>query len=722
MNELKIALAGNPNSGKTTLFNALTGSNQYVGNWPGVTVEKKEGILKGHNKVVLTDLPGIYSLSPYTLEEVVARKYLLNTKLDAIINLVDASNIERNLYLTTQLMEMGYPVVIALNMMDIVHRRGDKINVAKLVMELGCSIIECSALKGEGIKELADKAIAVANNGEISESIAKFSKPVESALADIKAIVANKLPARGERWALVKLFERDEEVYKTLNINNEEKQQIEQLIHTVEVAAEDDAEAIITNDRYAFIGKIMEETVVKVNEGKLTTSDKIDQIVTNRFLAFPIFFLTMFAVYYLAIETIGADMTDWVNDVLFGKFLQPATQEFMESAGCEEWLTSLVVDGIVGGVGAALGFTPQMAVVFLLLAFLEDCGYMSRIAFIMDRVFRQWGMSGCSFIPLLVASGCGVPGLMASRTIQNEKERRLTLMTTTFVPCGAKLPVIALLAGAIMGGEWYLAPIMYFLGFFSVIICSIMLKKSELFAGESSPFVMELPPYHMPTFFNLFIHTWDRIKHFLIKAGTIIFLCCIVMWFLATFGMGEEGFGMVETKDSFLAIIAGFIAPIFAPLGFGSWQTVAATLSGFIAKESIVSTFAILTGLGEEVAEDDAGLWQATMSFFSNASAAFCFLVFNLMDSPCLAAIATMAREMNSKKWAAATVIFQNLYAYALALMLYQFAVFFWTDQGFTAWTGVAGAILLGFLYLLFRPAAKAKKQAKTVKASVDAA
>lgn len=722
MNELKIALAGNPNSGKTTLFNALTGSNQYVGNWPGVTVEKKEGLLRNHNEVVVTDLPGVYSLSPYTLEEVVARKYLLNTKLDAIINLVDASNIERNLYLTTQLMEMGYPVVIALNMMDIVHSRGDKIDTAKLTFELGCPIIECSALKGEGITELIDRAIAVAKSGETSGSIAKFSQSVEAALEKIKTITAAKLPAVGERWALVKLFERDEEVYKKLNINIDEKKQIEKLIHDVEVAAEDDAEAIITNDRYNFIGKLMEKAVVKVNQGKLTASDEIDQIVTNRFLAFPIFILTMFAVYYIAIETIGADMTDWVNDVLFGEMLQPAAQEFMENAGCEEWLTSLVVDGIVGGVGAALGFTPQMAVVFLLLAFLEDCGYMSRIAFIMDRVFRQWGMSGRSFIPLLVSSGCGVPGLMATRTIQNENERRLTLMTTTFVPCGAKLPVIALLAGAIMGGDWYLAPIMYFLGFFSVIVCSVMLKKSELFAGESSPFVMELPPYHMPTLFNLFIHTWDRIKHFLIKAGTIIFLCCIMMWFLATFGMGEEGFGMVETEESFLALIAGFIAPVFAPLGFGSWQAVAAALSGFIAKESIVSTFAILTGLGEEVAEDDAGLWQATMNFFPNASAAFCFLVFNLMDSPCLAAIATMAREMNSKKWAIATVIFQNIYAYALSLMMYQFAVFFWTEQGFTVWTGVALVIALAFLYMLLRPAAKVKEKKSSAKVNVDMA
>ena len=722
MSEMKIALAGNPNSGKTTLFNALTGANQYVGNWPGVTVEKKEGLLKGHNEVVLTDLPGVYSLSPYTLEEVVARKYLLNTKLDALINLVDASNIERNLYLTTQLMEMGYPVVIALNMMDIVHSRGDKIDTARLRLQLGCPIIECTALKGEGIQELIAKAIATAKSGENLNCLAKFSEPVEEALAAIETIVGAKLPERGRRWALVKLFERDEEVYKSYNISVEEKQKIEKLIHAVELANEDDAEAVITNDRYAFIDEIMQKAVVKSNQGGLTVSDEIDQIVTNRFLAFPIFFLTMFAVYYLAIETIGADMTDWVNDVLFGEILQPAAQEFMENSGCEEWLTSLVVNGIVGGVGAALGFTPQMAVVFLLLSFLEDCGYMSRIAFIMDRVFRQWGMSGRSFIPLLVSSGCGVPGLMACRTIQNETERRLTLMTTTFVPCGAKLPVIALMAGAIMGGEWYLAPIMYFLGFFSVIICSIILKKSELFAGESSPFVMELPPYHMPTIYNLVLHTWERVKHFLIKAGTIIFLCCIMMWFLASFGMGEEGFGLVDTEASFLAAIAGGLAPVFAPLGFGSWEAVAAALSGFIAKESIVSTFAILTGLGEEVAEDDAGLWKATMGFFPNASAAFCFLVFNLMDSPCLAAIATMAREMNSKKWAVITVIFQNVYAYALSLMLYQFAVYFWTDQGFTFWTGVACALAVSFLFLLLRPAAKADKKSGVTKISANAA
>ena len=715
MSEIRIALAGNPNSGKTTLFNALTGSNQYVGNWPGVTVEKKEGLLKGQAEVILTDLPGIYSLSPYTLEEVVARKYLLNSQLEGIINLVDASNIERNLYLTTQLLEMGKPVVMALNMMDIVHKRGDKLDTAKLVEALGCPAVECSALRGEGIHELADKALEVAQKQELQPKLVVFSEPVEKALAAIKELVGAKLPAERERWSLVKLFERDQEVYSTLGITAEERQTIDKLVQAVEQQLEDDAEAIIINDRYEYIGRIMKQAVVKVQQQGLSSSDKIDSFVTNRFLAFPIFILTMFAVYYIAIETIGANMTDWVNDTLFGEMLQPAVQDFMEGAGCEEWLTSLVVDGIIGGVGAALGFTPQMAVVFLLLAFLEDCGYMSRIAFIMDRIFRQWGMSGRAFIPLLVASGCGVPGLMSSRTIQNEQERRLTLMTTTFVPCGAKLPVIALLAGAIMGGDWYLAPIMYFIGFASVIICSIILKKSELFAGEASPFVMELPPYHLPTVYNLLLHTWDRIKHFLIKAGTIIFLCCIMMWALATFGIGEEGLGMVETEESFLALIAGAIAPLFAPLGFGTWQAVSATLSGFIAKESIVSTIAILAGLGEEVAEDDAGLWEATMNFFPNASAAFCFLVFNLMDSPCLAAVATMAREMNSRKWAVATLLFQNCYAYLLSLMIYQLALFFWTDQGFTFWTGVACAILLLLVYLLFRPAPKKQEQPAAV-------
>lgn len=719
MSDVKIALIGNPNCGKTTMFNELTGSNQYVGNWPGVTVEKKEGKLKGYDNVVVTDLPGIYSLSPYTLEEVVSRNYLLDGGVGAVLNLVDASNIERNLYLTTQVVEMGYPVVVALNMMDIVRSNGDKIDVAKLADAFGLTMIECSALKGEGIKEAAEKAIAKIKAGEGAPQYVTFAADIEKALANVEALVSSKLPAQAKRWTLIKLLERDKKIQEKLDLDVAVISKIDKIISEVENIYDDDIEAVITNARYEYITDIVAKTVVKANVGGLTTSDKIDQIVTSRFFALPIFMMVMFAIYYIAIETVGTAATDFVNETVFEEGIMPWVQEHMEAAECEEWLVSLVVDGIIGGVAAPLGFAPQMAVVFLLLAFLEDCGYMSRVAFIMDRIFRQFGMSGKSFIPLLIASGCGVPALMASRTIENEQDRRITLMTATFVPCSAKLPVIALMAGAIMGDSWYMAPIMYFLGFFSVVVCAIMLKKSELFAGASAPFVMELPPYHMPTLFNLFIHTWDRIKHFLIKAGTVIFLCCLAMWALSTFGIGEDGIGMVDAEESFMALLGGAIAPIFAPLGFGNWQSVAAALSGLIAKESIVSTIAILAGLGEEVAEDDAGLWTATMNFFPNASAAFAFLVFNMMDSPCLAAVSTMAREMNSKKWALGTIVMQNVYAYCLSLMVYQFAIFAWTDQGFTFWTGVACAIALGFLFLLFRPAAVVKGE---VKRAVEAA
>lgn len=711
MSEVKIALIGNPNCGKTTMFNELTGSNQYVGNWPGVTVEKKEGKLKGHSEVIVTDLPGIYSLSPYTMEEVVSRNYILEDKVGAVLNLVDASNIERNLYLTTQVVEMGLPVVIALNMMDIVREKGDKINVAKLAEAFDLEMVECSALKGEGIQQAAEKALAKAQAKGAAPKYVTFAADIEKALADIKKIVVAKLPEKAQRWTLIKLFERDKEINKALGLSGAELIAIDDIVSKVEKAYDDDAEAIITNARYEHITEIVGKTVVKAKVEE-TVSDKIDKIVTNRFFALPIFFAVMFLMYYIAIETIGTGMTDFVNETVFEETIQPWVQEHMEAAECEDWLISLVVDGIIGGIAAPLGFAPQMAVVFLLLAFLEDCGYMSRVAFIMDRIFRQFGMSGKSFIPLLISSGCGVPALMASRTIENEQDRRITLMTTTFVPCSAKLPVIALMAGAIMGEDWFMAPIMYFIGFFSVIVCAIILKKSELFEASKAPFVMELPPYHMPTLFNLFIHTWDRIKHFLIKAGTIIFLCCLVMWALATFGIGEEGIGMVDTEESFLAIMGTAIAPIFAPLGFNSWEAVAAAISGFVAKESIVSTVAILAGLGEEVAEDDAGLWKATMNFFPNASAAFAFLVFNLMDSPCFAAISTMSKEMNSPKWTALTILFQNGYAYCLSLMIYQFAVFAWTDQGFTFWTGVACAIAVAFLYLLFRPAKKAEEKA----------
>lgn len=714
MKQIKIALIGNPNCGKTTMFNDLTGSNQYVGNWPGVTVEKKEGGLKGHDDVIITDLPGIYSLSPYTLEEVVSRNYLLQNDVDGVLNLVDGSNIERNLYLTTQVMEMGYPVTIALNMIDIVRKNGDKIDTAKLAAELGCEIVETSALQGEGTGEAAEKAIKAV--GGPAPKYMRFSSEVEDALTAIAREAGNKVHSMSERWLLVKLFERDKKIADALGLSEGEQAKIEEIVAACEEALDDDAESIITNERYNYIGELMSNAVVKGHTG-LTISDKIDSIVTNRFLSLPIFAIIMFLVYYIAVETVGTVVTDFTNDTLFGEWIQPWVQEHMEAVECEDWLVSLVVDGIIGGIGAPIGFAPQMAIVFLLLSFLEDCGYMARVAFIMDRFFRQFGMSGKSFIPLLISAGCGVPGIMASRTIENETDRRLTIMTTTFIPCGAKLPVIALLSGAIMGGDWYMAPIMYFVGFFAVITACIILKKTELFAGDPAPFVMELPPYHLPAAKNVLLHTWERVAGFLKKAGTIIFLCCVVMWFLASFGIDEGSVAMVDTEKSFVAYIGNGLAPIFAPLGFDSWQAVAAAFSGFVAKESIVSTMAILSGLAD-AAEDEPDLWTAVMAFFPSAVAAFSFLVFNLLDSPCLAAISTMSQEMNSKKWTWATILFQNLYAYSICLMVYQFGRVFVGGEAFSFGTGVAVVFLIAFLYLLFRPA---KKYNKETVMSVDA-
>lgn len=714
MKQIKIALIGNPNCGKTTMFNDLTGSNQYVGNWPGVTVEKKEGGLKGHDDVIITDLPGIYSLSPYTLEEVVSRNYLLQNDVDGVLNLVDGSNIERNLYLTTQVMEMGYPVTIALNMIDIVRKNGDKIDTAKLAAELGCEIVETSALQGEGTGEAAEKAIKAV--GGAAPKYMRFCSEVEDALTAIAREAGNKVHGMSERWLLVKLFERDKKIADALGLSEGEQAKIEEIVAACEEALDDDSESIITNERYNYIGELMSNAVVKGQTG-LTISDKIDSIVTNRFLALPIFAIIMFLVYYIAVETIGTVVTDFTNDTLFGEWIQPWVQEHMEAVECEDWLVSLVVDGIIGGIGAPIGFAPQMAIVFLLLSFLEDCGYMARVAFIMDRFFRQFGMSGKSFIPLLISAGCGVPGIMASRTIENETDRRLTIMTTTFIPCGAKLPVIALLSGAIMGGDWYMAPIMYFVGFFAVITACIILKKTELFAGDPAPFVMELPPYHLPAAKNVLLHTWERVAGFLKKAGTIIFLCCVVMWFLASFGIDEGSVAMVDTEKSFVAYIGNGLAPIFAPLGFDSWQAVAAAFSGFVAKESIVSTMAILSGLAD-AAEDEPDLWTAVMAFFPSAVAAFSFLVFNLLDSPCLAAISTMSQEMNSKKWTWATILFQNLYAYSICLMVYQFGRVFVGGEAFSFGTAVAVVFLIAFLYLLFRPA---KKYNKETVMSVDA-
>lgn len=714
MKEKKIALVGNPNCGKTTMFNELTGSKQYVGNWPGVTVEKKEGRLKGHDDVIITDLPGIYSLSPYTLEEVISRNYLLDNNVDAILNLVDGSNIERNLYLTTQVLEMGIPVAIAMNMMDIVRKNGDLLHIERLQRELGCTIVETSALRGEGVKQAAEAAIVAAKGS--APNYLRFSDEVEAALKAIQKEVGSKIEGPSKRFLTVKIFERDAKIMAALSLSEGEKARVEEIIMMCEEQLDDDSESIITNERYNYIAKVKAAAVVKGQVG-LTTSDKIDRIVTNRFLALPLFAAVMFLVYYIAIDSLGTIVTDFTNDTLFGEWIQPWVQEKLEAAGTEDWMVSLVVDGIIGGIGAPLGFAPQMAIVFLLLSFLEDCGYMARVAFIMDRFFRQFGMSGKSFIPLLISSGCGVPGIMASRTIENEKDRRLTIMTTTFIPCSAKLPVIALLSGAIMGGDWYMAPLMYFIGFFAVVTSCIILKKSELFAGDPAPFVMELPPYHFPAAKNLFLHTWERVAGFLKKAGTVIFLCCVAMWFLASFGMVDGSLELVEeTEQSFIAVIGNGLAPIFAPLGFASWQAVAAAFSGFVAKEAIVSTMAILVGLAEAT-EEEPDLWQAVMAMFPNAVAAFTFLVFNLLDSPCLAAISTMGQEMNSKKWTIATILFQNLYAYSVCLVMYQLGRVMVGGEAFDAGTAVAVAFVVGFIYLLFRPAKKGGKNVLSVEA-----
>ena len=712
---VKIALVGNPNCGKTTMFNNLTGANQYVGNWPGVTVEKKEGKLKGYNDVIVTDLPGIYSLSPYTLEEVVSRNYILNEHPDVILNLVDGSNIERNLYLTTQLLEMGVPVVIALNMIDIVRKNGDKIDTEALGKKLGCPIVETSALSGLGLKEAAAKAVELAKAKQVNTKPLAFNADVEKALDEIKYIMGSALPENGARWTLIKLFERDREVWKKYNLPDVIQKQLEKIIGGVEDKLDDDCESIITGARYDYITGLMESCVKKAKTG-MTTSDKIDRIVTNRILALPIFAFVMFIVYYLAVTTIGTDMTDWTNDVLFGEIIMPGVQEAMESAGAAEWQTSLVVDGIIGGLGAPIGFVPQMAVMFFLLAILEDCGYMARIAFIMDRIFHKFGLSGKSFIPFLISAGCGVPGILATRTIETETDRRMTIMTTTFIPCGAKLPVIALIAGAIMGGDWYMAPIMYFIGVISVIFACLILKKTEMFAGDPAPFVMELPQYHFPSVKNVLLHTWERCFAFIKKVATVLFLVCVVMWYLSTYGIGAEGYGMVEPEDSFIAAMGGAIAWIFAPLGFGEWQAVAASISGFVAKEAIVSTIGVLIGVGE-LAEDDASLWQATMGMFQNPMAAFSFLVFNLLDSPCLAAITTMNKELGSRKWLWFAIIFQNVFAYAMTFLIYQFGLVFIMGEPFSGMTAIACVVAVIMLYMMFRPAPKAKAALRSVNA-----
>jgi ferrous iron transport protein B len=705
MAQLKLALAGNPNCGKTTLFNALTGSNQYVGNWPGVTVEKKEGKIKGNKDVILTDLPGIYSLSPYTLEEVVTRNYIINEKPDAIINIVDASNIERNLYLTTQVTEMGLPVVVALNMMDIVRKNGDTIDAKKLSAELGCPVVEISALKGENLDALVKQAIRAAEEKKATKPSHSFEKPIEAALDAIETEIKGSVPEKNLRWFAVKAFERDEDIAENYHLGNEK---VEALIAEAEEKMDDDAESMITNGRYEYIGTIIKKCLKKKTTG-LSTSDKIDRIVTNRILALPIFVVIMFLVYYISVSTLGTVVTDWTNDTLFGEWIQPGVENLLVGVGAADWLVSLVVDGIIGGIAAPIGFAPQMAIVFFFLTILEDCGYMARVAFIMDRIFRRFGLSGKSFIPFLISSGCGVPAIMGTRTIENEKDRRMTMMTTTFIPCGAKLPVIALIGGFLVGGAWWVAPVMYFAGIVSVIVSCIILKKMSLFAGDPAPFVMELPQYHIPGIKTVLMHVWERVWAFIKKAGTVLFVCCAVMWFLASFGIQDGAFGLVDTEYCFLSDIGGAIAWIFKPLGFGTWQAVASSLSGFVAKEGIVSTMGVLAGLGE-VEEYALNMHDAFAAFFPTSITAISFLFFNLFDSPCLAAISTLAREMKSKKGVAFALVYQNVFSYCLTLMVYQFGGLITGEVAFGAGTIAAIIVLIVFLYLLFRPDPNKKK------------
>ncbi|MEQ2842355.1 ferrous iron transport protein B [Dorea longicatena] len=709
---IKIALAGNPNCGKTTMFNALTGANQYVGNWPGVTVEKKEGKLKGKRKnddIIVTDLPGIYSLSPYTLEEVVSRDYILNDDPDVIIDLVDATNIERNLYLTTQLIETGVPVVIALNMTDLLEKRGIKIDTNRLSMLLDCPIVETSALKQTGLDTLIETAIKVANKKEVDLPREIFSKEMEAAVADVKGVLPDTISEDKKRWYAVKFLENDSKVVESMNLSAAAKAAVDKDRKELETKHDDDMESIVTDERYKFIQKIV-ETTVKKGKDKLTTSDKIDRIVTNRILGIPIFIAVMFVVYYISVTTIGTIVTDWTNDT-FVVAVQDLASKGLEAAGVSSVIEGLVVNGIIGGIGAVLGFVPQMAILFLFLSILEDCGYMVRIAFVMDRVFRHFGLSGKSFIPLLISSGCGIPGIMASKTIEQDNDRRLTIMTATFIPCGAKLPVIALMGGVMTSyatGSYtaggFMAPIMYFVGIVAVLVAAIILKKTKPFSGKPAPFVMELPQYHIPQAKTVLLHVWERLKGFIIKAGTILFLACVVMWFLGGFGFTNGGFGLVDdSADSLLAAIGGFIAPIFAPLGFGEWQPVAASLSGFTAKEAIVSTMGVLANVAESQSEDTVTVAQAIQNWFPSAVAAFSFLLFNLLDSPCLAAIATMAQQMQSKKWFWFAILFQNVFSYLVTLCVYQIGTLV-TGGGFGVGTAVAFVVVAVMLFLLFRP------------------
>ena len=807
--KIKIALAGNPNSGKTTLFNALTGSNQFVGNWPGVTVEKKEGRLKKHDDVIIMDLPGIYSLSPYTLEEVVARNYLVGERPDAILNIVDGTNLERNLYLTTQLTELGIPVVVAINMMDVIRKNGDKLNTEELSRELGCKVVEISALKGFGVMEAAEEAVKAAKNGR-TIPMHSFSGVVEHAIAHIEEAALNDMPQDQQRWYAIKIFERDEKVLSQLNLNKAVREHLEQDILAAEEELDDDAESIITNERYIYISSILKGCYKKKNAGKLSASDRIDRVVTNRWLALPIFAVVMFIVYFVSVTTVGTWATDWANDGVFGdgwhlfgigsaayeeaseSYLEPgaiveafesaaeeagvepdaaadltatarlyddegnlekeipvtydsyldaaAVEEpdpaeygvwvrgipvllgnWLEKINCADWLQGLLLNGIVAGVGAVLGFVPQMLVLFLFLAFLEACGYMARIAFVMDRIFRKFGLSGKSFIPMLIGTGCGVPGIMASRTIENDRDRKMTIMTTTFIPCGAKLPIIALIAGALFGRAWWVAPSAYFVGIAAIVVSGIMLKKTKMFAGDPAPFVMELPAYHWPTVGNVLRSMWERGWSFIKKAGTIILLATIFVWFTSSFGWSDGGFGMVDMNDSILAVIGNAIAWIFIPLGWGHWQGAVATITGLIAKENVVGTFGVLFGGFDEVAENGWQIWTNMRQVFSPLSA-YSFLVFNLLCAPCFAAIGAIKREMNSAKWTWFAIGYQCGFAYAVSLVIYQLGMLF-TGGGSIIGSVAAFAIVATILYMLFRPYKESGtlKESDTVKTAVKA-
>ena len=698
---LTIALAGNPNSGKTTLFNALTGANQFVGNWPGVTVEKKEGKLKGNKDVVIADLPGIYSLSPYTLEEVVARNYLINEKPDAILNIIDGTNLERNLYLSTQLMELGIPVVMAVNMMDLVRKNGDQIMTEKLAKKLGCAVVEISALKGDGVMQAAEKAVQLARARKNNPPVHNFDPRVEEVLDSIEDKLGSSVPSEQRRFFAIKLLEKDDKISQQLTSVPDVSVEITK----IENEMDDDTESIITNERYNYISSIIGECCRKKHTGeKMTVSDKIDRIVTNRILALPIFAAVMYIVYYVSVTTVGTYVTDWTNDVLFGEIIPPAIESFLVSIHCAGWLQGLILDGIVAGVGAVLGFVPQMLVLFIFLAFLEGCGYMARVAFIMDRIFRKFGLSGKSFIPMLIGTGCGVPGVMASRTIENDRDRKMTIMTTTFIPCGAKLPIIALIAGALFGGASWVAPSAYFVGIAAIVCSGIILKKTKMFAGDPAPFVMELPAYHLPTVGSVLRSMWERGWSFIKKAGTIILLSTILLWFLMSFGWVDGSFGMLEAEqlnDSILAKIGGVIAPLFAPLGWGDWKMAVAAVTGLIAKENVVGTFGILYGFAE-VAEDGVEFWGELAGSMS-AVAAYSFLVFNLLCAPCFAAMGAIKREMNNTKWFLFAIGYQCLLAYVVSLCIYQIGMLV-TGGGFGIFTAVAFLLIIGFIYLLFRP------------------